>query len=63
MTIVWTGCVVALCESLENAGVNGSHFGGGFFVVRDGGKNGRCIATVKRCPSSDAMAQTWRPSG
>jgi hypothetical protein len=41
MTIVRTGCVVALRESLAIAGVNGSHFGGGFFVVRDRGKNGR----------------------
>jgi len=27
-------------------GVKGSHCGGGFFVVRDGGSSGSCIATV-----------------
>jgi hypothetical protein len=43
ITIVWTGCVVALRERAEKAGVKGSHFGGGFLAVKAGGRKGRCI--------------------
>ena len=42
ITIVCMGCVQALRESLENAGVKGSHCGGGFRMV-NAGRNGNCI--------------------
>lgn len=34
----------ALFESVCTSGVNGSHCGGGFFVVSDGGRRGSCIS-------------------
>lgn len=36
----------ALFESVWTRGVKGSHCGGGFFVVKDGGSKGSCIAAV-----------------
>jgi hypothetical protein len=44
MTIVWIGWMHALFESVCTSDVNGSHCGGGFFVVSDGGRRGSCIS-------------------
>jgi len=40
------GCIQALLERPVTIGVKGSHCGGGFFAVKDGGSSGSCIAII-----------------